>query len=339
MLDDLKDLFHHFKVYLFGKGILTLGVFAAAAIGAATGIGVIIPALVVAIGGVALTAADRLSRQAMYENEMVDLYRNNIAEQLGKPPADITRADLMEAAKDNDVIAQALKRQHQRTLLAIGTSMLSGGVSLALIAGFGVGGMLHHMAEQTFLGMLKPIAAFIGIGTVSGITGLVLKQGLGSAIGYGTGIHKAAAHDLIVRMNHDVTRGMQISREDVYAIIVAANPALDKSITAHYGRHYTHMSHAQQSHVLHDVALAGAMDKLALAISSGAVSAGTVAYAANDPRLTVMPTGTIDAADAMAPEPENGKFIERLGLTPRTASTNVERVQQQRMNAPAAQLS
>jgi hypothetical protein len=332
VFDDIKTMLRPLKVYLFGKGILTLAVFAAAAVGAMTGFGVLIPAFVIASGGIALTVASRFYKQSLYEDDMVNLYRNNIAEQLGKQPDDVTRADLNEAAQGNDVIAQALKRQHQRTWLAIGTAVLSGVVSLGLIAGFGMGSILHDMAGKTFLGVMKPIASFIGIGTVSGITGLLLKDGLGNAIGYGTGIGKAAAHDLIVKLDHNVARGIPIAREDVYAIIVTANPALDKSIAENYGRHYTQMSHAQQGHVLHETGLADAMDKLAIAINDHKVHAGTLAYAANDPRLNALPVVKTD-------EPQHdhtpGRFTERLGLAARsTAMSHSERVMQER-SAPA----
>lgn len=333
MFTDITSMFRHLRMYLLGKGVLTLAVFAAAAIGAATGVGVLIPALVTVGGGIVYTAASRFYQQSAYADDMVNLYRDNIAEQLGKQPAEVTRADLAEAAQGNDVIAQALKRQQQRTWLAIGTAIFSGVVSLALIEGFGMGDILHDMAANSSLGILKSIAGFIGIGTVSSVTGLLLQDGLGSAIGYGTGISKAAAHDLIVKMNRGITRGLPTAREDVYAIIVAANPELDKRITENYGKHYSHMTHAQQSHVLHDVGLADAMDKLAIAISDGKISAGTLAYSANDPRLNTLP---VAAPDAPVHENVAGKFIERLGLTARSSTmSHAERLQHERASAPA----
>ena len=286
LFDDFKNMLRHLKVYLLGKGILTLGVFAAVGISSAFNFSVLLPAMVIGIGGTVLTAADRLYKQSLYQDDMVELYRDNIAEQLGKQPEEITRADLREAAKSNEVIAQALRRRRQKTILDISTAALSGVVSIALIVGLGLDTQsLRTMAEGSLWGALKPLAHLIGLGTVSGATSLLLHEGLGSAIGYGTGISQAAAHDLIFGLNRKVGRGLPVSREDVYGVVVAANVALDQRIASTYGRHYPQMSQAQQAQVLHDFDLNGVTDKLAVAISSKQIRAGALAYAANDPRL------------------------------------------------------
>lgn len=337
MFDLLKDTFRTLKVYLLGKGILTLGVFAAAGIASAMGVGMLIPAMAVGIGGALLTTADRLYQQKLYETDMVDLYRNDLAQQLGKAPEDVTRADLKEAAKENDVIAQALRRQRQRSILSIGTAILSGAVSIGLIVGFGLDSQkLQNLANGTLWDALKPIANFISIGTVGGLTGLILHNGLGDAIGYGTGIHKAAAHDLITMLDSRIKRGLPVAREEVYAVIVAANPSLEQGIVREYGKSYHVMTRAQKEVVMHDARLAQPIDDIARAISDHRIHAGYLAFAANDPRLATLPKATPLHVEEVQQKP--GRFVELLGLSPREATSHTARIAQERAEASAAQL-
>ena len=333
MFDQLKDIFRPLKLYLLGKGILTVGVFAAAGIASAMGFSVLWPALLVGIGGTALTAMNRLYQERIYQDDMVNLYRDDIANQLGIAPEKVGRDELKEAAQENDVIAQALKRNRQQTWLSIGTAALAGLVSIGLIYGFGLDA--HHLqdvAQHTLWTALRPLASFVGIGTVSGLTGLVLHQGLGTAIGYGTGISKAAAHDLIARMDASVKRGEPVAREQVYAIIVATNPSLDREIAKDYGKAYASMSHAQREQVMHDAHLAGTLDQIAIAITRKEVHAGYLAYAATDARLTRRP----DASPAEAPPKAASNFVAKLGLAPRAAQADhAARLEQQRSSAAA----
>ncbi|MFZ4540301.1 MAG: hypothetical protein ACOYNL_00640 [Rickettsiales bacterium] len=310
MFDDIKDYIRQFKVYALGKGLLTLAVFGAGALGAATGIGVLIPATVIAVGGFALTVVRRLHSQMIYEENMVDLYRDNIAATLSVAPADVTRADLKEAARTNEIINEALKRQHKKTLLTIATAALSGAVSIGLIMAFGFDQTLKGLADTNLKGALEPLAGFVGVGTVASLSNMVVHEGLDAIIGYGTGIHKAAAHDLIYKMDLQIQRGKPISREEVFGVVVAADHSLQERIIQKFKKPYAALTHGEKSHLLHEFNLARTMDNIALAISDKKVRPGYLAFAAHDPRISK--PQLIPPATDTAPQPTTASFVSRL---------------------------
>ncbi len=334
MLDDLLHALKQLKVFALGKGILSLAVFIAAGVGAATSIGPIIPAVVIGAGGLALTIASELYKQGLREEEMLDVYRNDIAKQLGIAPANVTRANLKEAAKDNPILEQALDRQRKSTIMTVSTAAFASLVSVLLIGAFGMGDTFHKLAEASFTGMFKPLAAIIGMGTVSAISSLILHDGLDAAIGYGTGLKRISANDLILTMGRKVARGQVVSREEVYGVLVASNPALSRTIEQQTGKTYDDMSPAEQSLLLQHYGLAQEMDKLALDISTGAVSPGHLAFVTDDyhPRAH----STEDHVADISPEKHRASFVERLGLTAHEEQSHVERLMAEQ-NAGALQ--
>lgn len=327
MLDTLMQYARELKVFALGKGILSLAVFGTAALSAAfLGANVVWPAaLVVGIGGTVLTAANRIYKQGLREQEMVDIYRDSVAQQLHIAPEQVTRATLREAGKDNQIIGQALEHQRKKTMLTIATAAVAGITSIALIGMFDMGNLLQGIAERSFTGMLEPIASFIGIGTVSTMTSLVVRDGLDTAIGYGSGISRADANDMITDMYRRIQRGQPVSREEVYGILVASDTVLDRTIEQRMGKHYASMNHAEQSILLQHFGVAEAMDKLAQDLSTGAVSPGRLAYMTAD---DYRPATSKMTVPENTPNHAKGKFVERLGLTTRPQN-HAERISEQ----------
>jgi len=272
---------------------------------------------------------------------MVDLYRDDIADHLGIAPAQVTIGHLKEAAKDNEVIAQALERQQKKTFIEIGTSLLAGAVTFGLLYWFGDASKIQSfIAKDLGLGpFLANAINFIGLSTVGSFSGLIFHDVLGLAIGAHTGTIKAAAHDLILDLDYSVRHGRPISREQVYGVLVAGNPALQEAIHTRFHKSYAWMNAAEKSNVLHTLGIATELDSLAQQINSGEIRPGRLAYLMDD-----------DAAHQVrshretAPEPEPAadiskphqrQFVERLGLSePRrdgsfTARVNAERADQQ----------
>lgn len=314
MFENSRDFLKQLGVFALGKSLLTFSVLVAGAVGAATGVGALIPALVVGVGGFAFTAVRRFHSQAIYEENMVNLYRDNIADQLGIAPEEVTRASLKEAAKDNEIIAKALTRQRKKTFLTLGTAALASVVSVGLIGWLGVAESLTTMASESSVGLLKAMSGFLGVGFVAGISNLIIHEGLDALVGYKSGISKAAAHDLIYQMDLEVKRGKPISREEVFGVMVAGDESLHNRITKQYSKSYGSMTQGEKSRVLHDLNLATTMDKLAIAISEQKVRPGYLAYAADDPRFTA-PRSAKQVEDIPTPDkPARASFVERLGL-------------------------
>ncbi len=335
MLEDILHAAKELKVFALGKGILSLAVIAAATIGAATGLGVMVPALVIGGGGFALTVANQLYKKALREDEMVDLYRDDIAAQLKIAPDAVTRADLKTVAKDNPIIEQALDRQRKETVMTLSTAAMAGLTSILLIGAFNVGGMVHGMAQASFTGLLKPIAGLIGMGTVSAASSLILHDGVDAAIGYGTGMRKASANDLIVAMNRQIAHGNPVSREEVYAVLVASDRALDRTIVKQTGKSYGAMTHAEQGMLLQHYELAEAMDKLARDISTGAVSPGHLAFMTDE----YHPAPKVTEDTICMASPAKASFVERLGLSAAHGEmSHAERLAQKTASAPSASI-
>lgn len=281
LFDTIGDTLRMLKVYLLGRGLLSLGVIAAAGVASAFGMGILIPSAVVAFGGVALKAVTRWQQQSIYEDNMVGLYREDIATSLGIAPEEVNRTHLKEAAKSNDVIDQALKRQRHLSMVSFATSALAG------VATFGLLNMgILEVGKEFFSGLMGQeagnVTRFISMGTVAGISSLVLHNGLDSAIAYKTGLGKAAAHDRILEMDHDVRRGRSVSKEQVYGVIVAGNPELQAAIAQQFGRAYASMKPMQQSEVLEKIGVAQEMLHIAMDINAHRVKPGHLAYLMNE---------------------------------------------------------
>lgn len=315
--EDFKEYAKELKGYVLGKGLLTLVVMAAGAIGAGTGFGLMPAAVIAAMGGTVLTALSRLHRQSLYEQRMVDFYREGIAAQFHIAPDEVTRGHLHEAAHISPLIAQALERQQKKTILTISTAALASAVSVFLLGAFDAAELLRSTD------LLKPLASFIGIGTVSAMSGLVLHTGLDAVIGYSTSIGRASAHDMIVSIDQRIKRGQAISREEVYDVLVAANMPLQRQIQQQFGHDYLAMSAAEKSRVLHQSGVAATMDTLTQDLVSGKQRPHQLALVAN--ALIAGDSAAVDAEPS--PAPTQG-FVERLGLSTTPSMRHAERLEQ-----------
>ena len=325
MFNDFTAYLRQLKVYAFGQGMLSIAMFVAVGVSAAFGISAMLPALVVGIGGTLLTAVDRIYNQSLYKDRMVDAYRSGLALQFGIDPQDVTREHLYEATKVNHVIAQELEKQHKKTILTIGTAVLSGIVSIALIGMFGMGKVLNGLAQESFTGAMAPLAQFIGMGTVSTITGLVLHKGLDAVIGHSAGLDTRDPNDLILKMHHQVERGQPVSREQVYDIVVANDTALGHTIRNRFHKSYNRLSYAQQEQVLQVFGMAKTMDQLAVAINQKQMQPGQLAFMINDLRTN---EAALEQAETTVPAVS---FVQKLGFKPHEkAGSHIARIDAQR---------
>jgi hypothetical protein len=330
--EDFSSFLHRLRAHMLGSGLLSLATFAAAAIGTAMG-APLIPALVVGVGGTLLHIYNRISFMHAHEQQMVDLYREDIAQHLGIAPKQVTIANLKEAAKDNEVIAQALDQQHKIAIIDISTSVMAGVVTFGLLSAFNLGSVMKGMGES-LASTIGPIAKLIGIGTVGSISNLLINDCIGLAIGVKVGTTKAAAHDLIVKLDLAIQHGHPISREQVYGVLVAGNPALHEAIATRFGKSYAWMSHPEQSAVLHTIGVASEMDTLAQQINRGEVRPGRLAYMMDDVRLVDLRVRHTATASQHEKTPQQSSFVERLGVAQRNSASFAEQVKSERSNTP-----
>lgn len=341
-VDDILSFLSRNRGYFLGKALLAATVAGASSL---FGVSILVPAMLIVGGGLALRTYRRFTEISHYKQQMVDLYREDIAAQLGIAPEMVGVENLKEAAKGNDVIAQALARQRTKNFIELGTSLLAATVTFGLLFSFGDTGQFHDFIRND-LGLsnfLGSAVNFIGLSTVGGISGLIFHDALGLAIGAKTGTIKAAAHDLILEMENNLRHGRPISREQVYGVLVAANPQLQEAITTRFQKSYSWMNAAEQSRVLHILGIADTLDNLAQQVNRGEIRPGRLAYLMDDHalsstrrvelsrgELTHASTDISPAADISTSEPRS--FVERVGPRPQGQSSFVERVSSAREN-------
>lgn len=324
-MDFLNDMFINplrvMKHYLLGRGFLTLAVLAASAIGGIT------PALVVGVGGALFSGFMRLGNQSLYEEQMLNLYRDDIAEHLGKNPSELTRADLKLAAKDNEIIDQALARQRSKNWITFTTAAAAGATTVGLMA-LGLPALLGDFFLDTVgEGTLGSILKYASTGLVSGFSSLVVHDGLEVLIGHKTGVSKAAAHDRILDLERSVQRGMVVSKEQVYGVLVAGNLTLQQNIQREFGKPYERMGKAEQTKVLDTIGVTAEMHVLARHITNGEVKPGKLAYMIADASLA---QHRQEREQTFAPARSH---VQKLGLSPREAQSHTARIEAERAMA------
>lgn len=326
LFDDIGDFLKALRVHLFGKGIMTLAVLAASFAAPLLGSWVL---PMVAIGGVVLTAVNRFYREGLYQDRMVNLYRDDIARELGIQPEEVTRAHLKEAAKTNDVIDQALTRMHHKTWMAIGTAVLASTVTWLLVGGIGmekIQAVAHDLLGGIGGNTLAGLASYIGVTTVSATSSLVLKDGLRLAL-IANPKHSGCAHDHIVDMQQDIAHGRAVTKEQVYSIIVDANPQVRTTITKRYRESFDHMTPAERNSVLQEIGLGSQMQNLADQINRGALKPAQLAYLVDD---AIHPDRRPDVPAPEQREEARGSFVDRLRVAPRAEQSYREQVNAQR---------
>lgn len=336
IFDHIGNTLKALQVHLFGKGIMTLAVAAAYFIGGAASAAWVLP--VVAIGGVVLTVVDRLFRERQYQNDMVNLYRDDIAQQFGIAPDEVTRAHLKEAAKSNDVIDQALTRQRNKTFIAVGTAVLSSASTVFLFNMFGGTSQLKDFAHQLFDSTaFASVANFVGIGTLAGFSGLIFNGGLKTAIDITSGVSKAAANDRIMEMDFDVQHGRAVSKEQVFGVLVAGNPQLQATIAHESHEPYARMNPREKANVLAKIGVADDMQAIADLINSGEIRPGKLAYMLQN-AADLTGTASPRTEPAMAADiPVRSDHVERLGLAPKAQGSYRDRIDAERAQPSAAQ--
>lgn len=308
----LEDLFIEplrvMKAFLLGRGLLMGLTLATWGIAKQFSIEALIPASIVAGAGVVFSGFMRLTNQRVYEDQMLNMYRDGIAQQLGIAPEQVNHAHLKEAAKLNDVIDQALTRQRSVSFVSVATSALAAATTIGLIAL----GAPAAIAGLFGTGAISAVASFASFAVVSTLSSLVVHDGLQAVIGRRTGLSKAAAHDRIVEMERGIARGWGVSKEQVYGALVAGNPSLENSIQREFGKSYGSMRGSEQAKVLQKIGVADEMLTIAGEINAGRMRPANLAYMMNE----AMPRPNKPVAVAAEPAPQRS-HVAALSRAPR----------------------
>jgi hypothetical protein len=336
--NDARGMLVNLRGYLFGRGIvstiamavgaLSSGIFGATATA-------LTPAFAVAlVGGVVLSGFMRVREMQRNQDKMADIYRDEIADQLGIAPQQVTRAhvhlmaygDERRGIASNAIVREEIEREWSKTWLRFATSTLAAMTSFAVISfGLGLPQVTETLAQlvpagvQSFFPSINPILATASVGLVSGFTGLLVNRGLDIGVQRSTTLGNLTLHDRIAKLDRDITRARTVTKEQVFALFVAANPVLSERISQRFGRSYDLLPQAQKSAIIVKAGSAQQMQAIANDLNQGNIRAGTVAFIVSGQHTVENPAQLRDSNESVVREPEKTRFAERFSASNQTA--------------------
>ena len=309
--------------YLFGRGLVSLAIIAATSIAMATGAGFVLPALVVAVGGTLFKIAGRAREQQRYEQDMLRIYRDDLAAAFGIPARAVTREHLYAAAKENGIIAQALKRQQRESMVETVTSIAAGLVTFGLL----YVGLAHTQLAEFFVekfgNVLGNILGAFSVGMVAGTTSLIVHDGLGEIIDARAGLNKASAHDAIAKLAMQVAQRKPVTPDQVFGVVVANDAQLAKQIRQQFRREYTMLAAPERWKAMNDYGVTASMITLADAMNQRSMRPSQLAFILDGAPMRRSAVAADAAADTL---PARASFVARYADTPRAQQSFVERV-------------
>ncbi len=272
--------------YAFGKGVVTLGVMVATFASGGTAFWPVIA------GFMAWKTYRLFSGYSAYKDEMVTLYRDEIAQQMGIAPEQVTRDHLRVMARGdavlgiepNPIIAEALERRRGMALLSACTALLSATVS-AVLLGFGAqtalqggiaGGPVETFLKDTF-GM-GDVANKISAGTISGLSSLILHNGLDAVVGQSLGYFRATAHERIALIARQKEYGVKVTPQQVFDVFMAANPEFARQVSVTFNKGVTGFTAAEKMAAMKAIGIDASMQELADQLNKGELKPGMLAF-------------------------------------------------------------
>jgi hypothetical protein len=322
-------------VYLTGRGLITLTGIVAGGLSTAGVFASSWPVALVFAGGAALSGLIRLRDMQYNLDRMADIYRTDIADQLGIAPGEVTRVhvhtlaygDANRGIAANPIFREEVEREWQKTWLKFATTALAATVSFGLIAWGAAHESVKALMPDSWWGnALK----YTSVGIVSGSTGLVLNTGLDWLVQGLTQIGSVSVHDRIARMERDMQRGRTVTQEQVFALFAAANDRLGNGIRQRFGASYDVLSIEQKHAAIRASGLESVTQHICEEINRGAMRPGAMAFVLSGQRglmrdevVAQLPPATVPAP-TMERAPQPG-FVEKLRLSARAQASHAER--------------
>lgn len=216
------------------------------------------------------------------KKEIKELYKEELAAQLHKPERKLSPDDLGTLAKgdaargvaSSRVIGEALNKSRRSRNLGVVVSVLATLSSLTLA---------HALfPPEVAVNILAPI-----------LTGLLTYNAvkrplhwLGSKM---LGLDRETAHDRIAGIKRDREAGKEITIEQAFGVVVAANPELDGMISASYGKNYDRLHLTEKREMAEMIGQLIGLDRLTAGINSGQINATELAFASEGRVSGVLP--------------------------------------------------
>ncbi len=291
IMDGVRSTVRDLRVYLLGRGLVTTAAIAAGVIGSATAGGLtaatLAPAIpVLLIGGTLLSGYMRLREMRFNQDRMADIYREEIADQLGIPAGEVTRAhvhtlafgDAKRGIPSNPILREEIDREWNKTWLKFATTALAGMASFGLISFWSATEVVASTLPTLLGPTLGSIVGLGSVGIVTGFTGLFLNNGLDFGVQRATSLGATTLHDRIAKLDRDIGRGKQVGKEQVFGLFVAADKLLAHNIELRFGKPYDMLPLPMKAQVVASVGAADQMQAIAGDLNAKRISAGTVAF-------------------------------------------------------------
>lgn len=223
-------------------------------------------------------------------SKMKELYRNEVAAKLGKPPKSVSDDDLFAAAngdpergiEGNKIIAEELdKKKKERTLgvlLSAGATMISFAVvhaaeaALLTAAGSIAGTVGLPVAAVAAVAMVLDVAVGVGIYNF-------VKQPL-HYIGHKIfGLDKEGTHDKIESLHKELSQGKGVTQEQVLGVFVSANKQLQQFVENEFGKEYEKLTLPERQRVASEISKQVPLAEMTANINSGKYDIGELAFA------------------------------------------------------------
>lgn len=263
--------------YMMGKGIVSLSVMATTWVAGSV-------SWPIALGFLAWRGYREYERYTGYQKEMLETYREEIAQKMGVHPQEVTVGHLKKLAKgdpllglpENAIIAEALERQRSISWVAVITSTIAAAATFGLLA-WGYGDKVGDWLKDIFPEYGEKIQK-IGTSVVSGISGLILHNGLEIGIGQTLGHFRPTVHDRIVNITRLRGRGHAIAPEQVFDVLLAANPKLEAQVHKAFNKGFLLFRNGEKQAAMEAIGVRELMQDIADAINNGQMSAASLVF-------------------------------------------------------------
>jgi hypothetical protein len=234
------------------------------------------------------------------KSDITDLYKKELAAQLGKSEKEVNVDDLEKLGTVNHTINEQLVKTKKERNIDVGTIFAATMASVAITGA--------AVAAAITLGFLAPtgIATWLAGTAIGMLAYMVVKSPIQKVGEKLFGVDKKTTHERIEEISKEHQAGKVVSRERVFAVFVHANPKLDEFIKANYGKEFDKLKVGQKIRIADEIGNQLGIGKITDDINQGQVKATELAFAVQGNFSGVAPT----LGDA--PKSAVGRFKEKV---------------------------
>ncbi len=242
----------------------------------------------IAMGAVGAISAAMAQMDYRHEiSKMKEIYRNELAAQLGKPAKSISDDDLYKLAQGdpergiegNKIIADEISKKKKERALGVGLSAAATVTSFMVVQSFFASVASETLAASIGLPGMGAAVMFVAETLVGVAMYNLVKQPM-HWLGHKLfGLDKETTHDRIANIQADIQKGKGVGQEQVLEVFVSANKQLETFVDKQYGKPFENMTHEERQRVVEDINQVVPLAQLTQDIQSGKYDVGELAFA------------------------------------------------------------